>query len=64
VNVALESISQTLKVTQTSLEMVVAMYGVSFAVCLAMAGRLGDNFGRRRLFGIGVALFAVASLLC
>jgi MFS family permease len=64
VNVALASISQTLKVTQTSLEMVVAMYGVSFAVCLAMAGRLGDNFGRRRLFGIGVALFAVASLLC
>src|ERR1700692_1901694 len=51
VNVALASISQTLKVTQTSLEMVVAIYGVAFAVCLAMAGRLGDNFGRRRLFG-------------
>jgi MFS family permease len=44
--------------------MVVAVYGVAFAVCLAMAGRLGDNFGRRRLFGIGVAVFAVASLLC
>lgn len=64
VNVALSSISQTLKVTQTSLEMVVAIYGVTFAVCLAMAGRLGDNFGRRRLFGIGVTVFAVASLLC
>jgi MFS family permease len=64
VNVALASIAQTLKVTQTSLEMVVAIYGVAFAVCLALAGRLGDNFGRRRLFGIGVAVFAVASLLC
>ena len=64
VNVALASISQTLKVTQTSLEMVVAIYGVAFAVSLAMAGRLGDNFGRCRLFGIGVAVFAVASLLC
>ncbi|MFM0147881.1 MFS transporter [Paraburkholderia sp. RL18-085-BIA-A] len=64
VNVALASISQTLKVTQTWLGMVVAVYGVAFAVCLAMAGRLGDNFGRRRLFGIGVAVFAVASLLC
>jgi MFS family permease len=64
VSVALASISQTLKVTQTSLEMVVAIYGVAFAVCLAMAGRLGDNFGRRRLFGVGVTVFAVASLLC
>ncbi|MGV8488795.1 MFS transporter, partial [Pseudomonas aeruginosa] len=34
------------------------------AVCLAMGGRLGDNYGRRRLFDLGVALFAVASLLC
>jgi MFS family permease len=64
VNVALASISQSMKVTQTSLEVFVGIYGVAFAVCLAMAGRLGDNFGRRRLFGIGVAVFAVASLLC
>lgn len=37
---------------------------MAFAVCLAMGGRLGDNYGRRRLFDLGVALFAVASLLC
>jgi MFS family permease len=60
VNVALASISQTLKATRTSLEMTAAIYGVVFAVCLAMPGRLGDNFGRRRWFGIGVAVFAVA----
>lgn len=46
--------------------MTVAIYGLVFAECLAMAGRLSDNFGRRQLFGtfgtfgIGVAVFAVA----
>jgi predicted MFS family arabinose efflux permease len=64
VNVALDAISQSLHATETQLEMVVAGYGVAFAVFLAMGGRLGDNFGRRRLFIIGVVLFAVASLLC
>ena len=33
--------------------MVVAINGIAFGVCLAMAGRPGDNFGRRQLFGIG-----------
>ncbi|WP_051228977.1 MFS transporter [Paludibacterium yongneupense] len=64
VNVALDSISRSLKASHTQLELIVAVYGVAFAVCLAMGGRLGDNHGRRRLFGWGVALFAVASLLC
>jgi MFS family permease len=57
-------ITQTLEVTRTSLEMIVAIYGVAFAVCLPMAGHPGDNFGRRQLFGIGVAVFAIASQLC
>jgi MFS family permease len=37
---------------------------VAFAVCLAMGSKLGDNFGRRKLFMWGVALFGLASLLC
>ncbi|SQI30301.1 Methyl viologen resistance protein SmvA [Serratia plymuthica] len=41
-----------------------AVYGVAFAVCLAMGGRLGDNLGRRTLFLWGVRIFAVASLMC
>jgi MFS family permease len=64
VNVALDAIAQTFHATATELELIVAVYGVAFAVCLAMGGRLGDNFGRRKLFLWGVQLFGVASLLC
>ncbi|MDR3413113.1 MAG: MFS transporter [Formivibrio sp.] len=64
VNVALDAISHSLHATETELELMVAVYGVAFAVCLAMGGRLGDNYGRRRLFNIGVMLFGLASLLC
>lgn len=64
VNVALDAIAHSLGATEAQLELVVAVYGVAFAVCLAMGGRLGDNFGRRRLFGWGVMLFTLASLLC
>ncbi|MDB5616550.1 MAG: transporter [Tardiphaga sp.] len=64
VNVAMDSIAHSLGASETQLVLIVAVYGVAFALCLAMGGRLGDNYGRRRLFGWGVALFAVASLLC
>lgn len=64
VNVALRPIEQSLHATPTELELMVAVYGVAFAVCLAMGGRLGDNFGRRRVFNAGVLLFGIASLLC
>ncbi len=64
VNVAMDSIAHSLGASETQLVLIVAVYGVAFALCLAMGGRLGDNYGRRRLFGCGVALFAVASLLC
>lgn len=64
VNVALHPIEHSLQATPSELELMVAVYGVAFAVCLAMGGRLGDNFGRRRIFNIGVLLFGIASLLC
>ena len=64
VNVALDSVSRSLHANATELELVVSAYGVGFAVCLAMGGRLGDNHGRRQLFGWGIALFSLASLLC
>jgi MFS family permease len=64
INVALASIAQSLHASETGLELLVAVYGVAFAVCLAMGGRLGDNYGRRTLFNTGVLLFGVASLLC
>lgn len=64
VNVALDAVAHSLHATETGLELMVAAYGVAFAVCLAMGGRLGDNFGRRRIFNIGVLLFGISSLLC
>ncbi|QJT81824.1 MFS transporter [Kosakonia sp. MUSA4] len=63
-NVALDSITQSLHTSATQLALIVALYGVAFAVCLAMGSKLGDNFGRKRLFLVGVALFGLASLLC
>ena len=63
-NVALDSITHSLHASATELELIVALYGVAFAVCLALGSKLGDNLGRRRLFMWGVAAFGVASLLC
>lgn len=64
VNVALDAISRSLHADATGLELIIAAYGLAFAVCLAMGGRLGDKLGRRRVFEWGVALFFVSSLLC
>ena len=64
VNVALDAIAHSLNASQTELELMVAVYGVAFAVFLAIGARLGDNFGRLKLFQLGVLLFGVASLLC
>ncbi|OZI61132.1 MFS transporter [Bordetella genomosp. 11] len=64
VNVALDAMARSLHASEMELELIVAVYGVAFAVCLAMGGRLGDNYGRRRVFWWGVMLFTVASLLC
>ncbi|OAT15769.1 putative major facilitator superfamily (MFS) transporter [Buttiauxella noackiae ATCC 51607] len=63
-NVALDSITQSLGTSHTELELIVALYGVAFAVCLAVGSKLGDNLGRRRVLMWGVALFGIASLLC
>ena len=63
-NVALDAITHSLNATATELELIVALYGVAFAVCIALGSKLGDNFGRRRLFMWGVASFGLASLLC
>jgi EmrB/QacA subfamily drug resistance transporter len=61
VNVALPSIQRSLHATTTTLEWTVNAYTLSFAVLLVTGGRLGDIFGRRRIFLIGVVIFATAS---
>jgi EmrB/QacA subfamily drug resistance transporter len=64
VNVALGDIAARLRASTAALELVVAGYGVTFAVLLVLGGRLGDMFGRRRLFLTGMAAFVVASATC
>ncbi|MDI5961455.1 MFS transporter [Streptantibioticus silvisoli] len=64
VNVALPTIDKDLDAGPAMLEMVAAGYGVAYAVLLVLGGRLGDTVGRRRLFLIGTALFALTSLAC
>jgi EmrB/QacA subfamily drug resistance transporter len=64
VNVALPSIATDLGAGESSLEWVVAGYGLSFAAFLITAGRLGDEVGRRRVYTIGLGLFTVASAAC
>ncbi len=61
VNVALPSIQRSLHATTTTLEWTVNAYTLSFAVLLVTGGRLGDLFGRRRMFLVGVVIFAVSS---
>ncbi|WP_456295955.1 MFS transporter [Vibrio sp. AK197] len=64
VNVALDAIRQTLQASDLQLGLVVSLYGLAFSVFLAMSGRLGDRYGRKKLFMVGICLFALSSLLC
>jgi EmrB/QacA subfamily drug resistance transporter len=61
VNVALPSIQRSLHASTASLEWTVNAYTLSFAVLLVTGGRLGDLFGRRKLFLAGVVVFASSS---
>jgi EmrB/QacA subfamily drug resistance transporter len=61
VNVALPSIQRDLDASISGLEWTINGYTLSFAVLLATGGRLGDIFGRRRMFLFGVVIFAVSS---
>src|SRR5580704_7799901 len=63
VNVAAPSIQHDLHASSSILEMVVAGYSFSYAAGLVTGARLGDLFGRRRMFTIGLGIFAVASLI-
>jgi MFS family permease len=64
VNVALTSISHNLHSGPAALELVVSGYGLTYALGLVLGGRLGDAFGRRRLYVYGLAAFTVTSALC
>src|SRR5919109_914587 len=61
---ALPSIRADLGATIQSLEWTVNAYTLSYAVLLLTGAALGDRFGRRRMFVLGLALFGVASVGC
>jgi MFS family permease len=64
VNVALPTIGRTLHAQPAYQELTVASYAAAYACCLVAGGRLGDAFGRRRLFMLGMLGFVVASAAC
>src|SRR5260221_210965 len=64
VNVALPSIQNDLQATASEMQWVVESYALFLASLLLVGGSLGDHFGRRRIFMLGVALFAAASGGC
>lgn len=64
VNVTVPSIQRDLDAGAAAIQMIVAGYGLAYAAGLITGGRLGDIYGRRKLFMIGIGLFTVASLAC
>src|ERR1700712_4990424 len=64
VNTAIPSIAASLQVTPLSLKSVVTSYILSLAVGIPISGWMADRFGTRRVFGIAIAIFTTASVLC
>lgn len=63
VNIALPFIQSDLDIAQENLRWVVTGYALAFGSLLLLGGRLGDLYGRRKVFMIGLVIFGIASLL-
>src|SRR6266568_1279754 len=64
VNVALPALQQSLNATVVDVQWVVEAYSLLLSAFLLLGGSLGDRYGRRRIFILGVAIFSLASLSC
>ncbi len=64
VTIALPSIRESLHANASQTSLIVSGYAAAFAVCLITGGRLGDLFGRRLMYMIGMAGFTLTSFLC
>ena len=64
VNVALPALANDLKVNPANLSWAINAYLLPLGVLILLGGALGDHFGRRRLFQMGLSIFALASLAC
>ncbi len=64
VNVALPTIQRDLDPSISGLQWIINAYILVFAALILLGGKLGDRFGRKRMFLVGVVLFGVCSVLC
>jgi MFS family permease len=64
VNVALPEIQQRLNATAVDAQWIVESYALFLAALILVGGSLGDHYGRRRIFSLGIVLFTAASVWC
>ncbi|WP_165063608.1 MFS transporter [Marisediminicola senii] len=64
VNVALQSIRESLDASTSTLEWIISGYALAFGLTLIPSGRVGDRFGHKWVFVAGLSLFTVASVAC
>jgi MFS family permease len=64
VNVALPVLQERLNATVAQVQWVVEAYALFLAALILVGGSLGDRYGRRRIYAIGIVVFAIASLIC
>ena len=64
VNVALPALQTSLNATVTDVQWVVEAYALFLAALLLLGGSLGDHFGRKRIYAIGISVFVLASIWC
>ncbi|MBV9229391.1 MAG: MFS transporter [Chloroflexi bacterium] len=64
VNVALPVLQRDLQATVADVQWIVEAYSLFLAALILVGGSLGDHFGRRRIFALGIFLFALASMFC
>jgi EmrB/QacA subfamily drug resistance transporter len=64
VNVALPALQRDLRATASDVQWVIEIYALFLSALILVGGSLGDQFGRRRVFAVGVGLFTVASMWC
>ncbi|WP_160138301.1 MFS transporter [Chryseobacterium sp. c4a] len=64
VNMALPSIKNAFKASDHQLQMVIAIYGLTYGALVVCGGRLGDLYGRKKIFTLGLYTFLLSSLAC
>lgn len=64
VNMALPSIQKAFRASDQQLQMVIAIYGLTYAALVVCGGRLGDLYGRKKIFTLGLYLFLLSSIAC